>query len=74
MTDTRAELEFMDVSDLNEDEKRVLEWVAEGIRRGREVYGPLDITKDPRDWHKERMYEARDWMFYAACEDLKRKP
>src|SRR5262245_36798686 len=50
------------------DELRVISWIVEGLVVGRRVYGPLDVHKDPRNFRQERAEEARDSLFYAACQ------
>lgn len=52
------------------DELRVLARVLDGIERGREQYGPLDIERDVRDWRREGADEMRDWLFYCAAHEV----
>jgi len=52
---------------LGEDEVAVLCAVAEGLARGRHVYGELHVAHDQRDWHTEAGEELRDALVYAAA-------
>lgn len=54
------------------DELRVLDRVLDGIERGREVYGPLDLQKDGRDFRREGAMECRDYLFYACAHEVAR--
>lgn len=53
------------------DELRVVQFVVDGLRHGRDVYGPLDLATDKRDLRNEARAEARDLIIYRACELLK---
>jgi hypothetical protein len=53
------------------DELRVVQFVVDGLQRGRDVYGPLDLATDKRDLRNEARAEARDLIIYRACELLK---
>jgi hypothetical protein len=48
------------------DEKRVIERIVQGIERGRDVYGPMDLASDRRELEAEAADEARDWLVYRA--------
>jgi len=56
---------------LNRDEMAVLIDVAGGLVRGREVYGPLDVRTDRRDFVREVGEELRDTIVYAAMERIR---
>lgn len=49
------------------DELEVVEKVADGLVRGRAVYGPLEVATDGRDLAGEAAAELRDAMVYAAA-------
>lgn len=52
--------------DLGDDEQAVLVLVAERLRIGRERYGNLKISGDPRNFAVEALEEAADGLVYAA--------
>jgi hypothetical protein len=58
--------------DLGCDEVRVLTRIAERIRAGRLVYGPLFLANDRRTFRsKEAREELEDALVYLACAWLK---
>lgn len=58
---------------LNDDEREVIREVIEGLERGREVYGPLDIDGDARDFEVEALQEHRDAVVYLTVETIARR-
>lgn len=56
---------------LNADEMAVLVEVAEGLVKGREVYGPLDVTDGRFDYVREAGDELRDFIAYAGMQRVK---
>ncbi len=56
---------------LNADELAVLVEVAEGLVRGREVYGEMNVTDGRYDYVKEAGEELRDFMAYAGMQSVK---
>ena len=48
------------------DERKVLEEILRRIEAGRDVYGPLDLASDKRDFAAEATEEATDWTIYRA--------
>ena len=52
--------------ELSADELEVLAQVAEGLNRGRKVYGELRLDTDPRDMTREALEEVRDALVYAG--------
>jgi hypothetical protein len=52
---------------LGDDELRVLAKIAERLRMGAGVYGPLSLATDKRDWRHEAFEEAADLSVYLAC-------
>jgi hypothetical protein len=52
------------------DELRVLDRVLAGLETGREVYGPMDIARDPRSFLNEAAQEARDLLVYLAAHEV----
>lgn len=52
---------------LGADELAALELCAQGLARGRETYGELDIDRDRRDFADEAIAELRDTMVYASA-------
>jgi len=57
--------------DMNDDELSVLALVAEGLSGGRDVYGPLNIDGDSRDWVVEALQEMRDLNVYIGSAALR---
>ncbi len=51
---------------LNADEMDVLVEVAEGLVKGREVYGEMDVVDGRYDYAKEAGEELRDFMAYGG--------
>ncbi len=67
------------VSELGDDERRVLLVLARRLLAGQGTYGRLDIATDRRDWRKERAEELSDLLVYdaiaeIAAETRRRKP
>jgi hypothetical protein len=63
----RAELSGI-ARNLGHDEVRVLTRIALRLRGGREVYGPLDLATDARQFRqKEAREELEDALVYLAC-------
>jgi hypothetical protein len=58
---------------LNDDEREVLLSVAKRLAMGREVYGPLSIEHDPREWRREAHEEFLDGAIYLACETIRKR-
>jgi hypothetical protein len=60
----------------NDDERKVMERVLQGIEKGRAVYGPLNLASDRRDLVSEADDEVRDFAAYVAMQrvlnDLRR--
>ena len=57
------------MNELNDDELRVLTSVARRIaRKGRQSYGPLRISSDPRDYVQEAYEEVIDASVYLAAQ------
>lgn len=56
---------------LGDDELEALVMVAEGLARGRAVYGELHVERDRRDFATEAGEELRDCMVYTAAALLK---
>ena len=48
------------------DEEAVLNYVADGLREGRKVYGKLDVANDSRDFLEEARQEIRDTIVYLS--------
>jgi hypothetical protein len=46
----------------------MLDAVREGLARGREVYGGLDVDADARDFRREAGQELRDAIVYVCAE------
>jgi hypothetical protein len=60
------------VCDLGTDEVRVLTRIAERLRAGRRMYGPLGLERDVRSFrNKEAREELEDALVYLACAWLK---
>lgn len=58
---------------LGEDEVEVLAEVADGLAKGRRVYGELRIEGDQRDFEREALDEVRDGLVYAAAAAIRRR-
>jgi hypothetical protein len=71
--DPRHELATV-IDALNDDEARVVLTFARRIRAGRDAYGPLDLTRDTRDFRREAGEEALDLAAYLAFELVKVRP
>jgi len=56
----------IDISDLNSDERRIVEAVIEGLRNGRTKYGPMFLAEDRRNLVEEGLEEARDQIIYIT--------
>ena len=56
------------------DERTVLTLVADGLSTGRQTYGPLDLSTDPRSFAQEALEEARDAAIYLAAALLQLQP
>ena len=52
---------------MNDDELAVLISIAEGLTRGRTVYGALQINHPTRNWDQEASEEARDLAVYLTA-------
>lgn len=52
------------------DELRVLGVILSRLELGRERYGYLDLSRDRRDWKRERAEEYVDLAIYDACDVL----
>lgn len=57
---------------LGPDELRVVTCVALALRRGRSVYGELDIASDERDFDDEADQERTDMLVYCAIAALRK--
>ena len=64
----RADALWLRLVSCSIDELAVIEYVLDGIELGRVQYGPLNLAADARNFREERAQEARDSLFYAACE------
>ena len=58
---------FYAMDDMGRDEQRVMLQVAEGIIRGRQTYGHLNVDTDKRDFTKETLEEIRDACVYLCA-------
>jgi len=56
---------------MNEDERLVLERIAERMRHGRKQYGHLDVAREGMDWLEEATQELLDGCVYLASENIK---
>jgi hypothetical protein len=71
-TREQEEREFFGrVSELGDDELRVIALLAERLLAGQRQYGRLSLAEDPRDWRKERDEEIADLLMYSAFETLR---
>jgi hypothetical protein len=58
---------------LNKNERAVLEMVERRLKKGREIYGELDIDTDRRDFVQETLEECIDGMVYLAVKLMQLK-
>ena len=58
---------------MNDDELAVMISIAEGLTRGRTVYGKLQINHPTRNWDREATEEARDLAVYLTAHLLRRQ-
>jgi hypothetical protein len=81
VTDRNVDVErwaaaLLRLSNLNLDEREVVYEVTvraiEGLEIGRELYGPLDLSSDERDFRSEAADELRDGAIYLAADRVKR--
>lgn len=59
------------IAEFSPDERRVLERIVQGIEKGREVYGPMDLANETRDLIAEADDECRDWLIYRAMQRIR---
>ena len=57
------------LSRMNAAELGVMQYIAERLDAGREVYGPLN-PQDGRDWRSERRQEVTDLLVYSGIISL----
>jgi broad specificity phosphatase PhoE len=56
---------------LSLDELRVLDVITTRmVAIGRDTYGPLDLSRETRDWKAEQAAEYADSIFYGACHEV----
>ncbi len=70
-TDHEAEIARL-LADCSDDEVRVVHAILRRVHRGRRQYGPLRLSRDPRDFRHEAACEAFDGLWYLAAEDVRR--
>lgn len=58
---------------LNVDEMEVLLEIAQGIVRGQNVYGGMNLDEDTRDLLGEADEEERDWFVYRAMQFVRER-
>jgi hypothetical protein len=63
---------WVSVAGLGPDELRVVMHIVERLRIGRERYGPLDLSSNPKDWRNEATEEFLDGAIYLAMESIRR--
>lgn len=59
---------FTAAGELGQDELLVLATIAERAVGGAEVYGPIALATDRRNFRKEAAEELVDACFYSTCE------
>ena len=69
---TARERTIAALSELGPDELEVLAIVAEGLAKGRQSYGALNIAHDSRDFEAEALEEVRDGLVYIGAALLRR--
>lgn len=67
--DHRGKLDAL-LDEMNDDELKVILYVAKRIDHGRAEYGGLNISRG--DWRKELAEEQADSIVYVACDAIKR--
>lgn len=63
----------MAAESLGDDELLVLCEIADRAVMGAELYGPLKLAEDRRDWREEARAEALAGCFYLACNLLQER-
>lgn len=64
---------FINVTGLEPDAVRVLEFIRDRLLVGQSQYGRLDIARDTRDWPREASEEAADLAVYLSVAILMRQ-
>ena len=57
----------------SEDEIRAVDDFLSGLERGADIYGPLDLASDGRDFREEAAQESRDLLVYVSAENVARQ-
>jgi hypothetical protein len=55
------------IAQLGDDERAVLQLVAERLHTGQQRYGRFNLAADGRNWHGETLEEIADALVYVAC-------
>jgi hypothetical protein len=63
---TDSEAAAVMLRDLGPDERAVLMAIADRLRHGAKLYGPLRVASDRRDWRQEAAEELFDGCVYLA--------
>ncbi len=58
------------IAELAEQERSVLLVLARRLLAGQRGYGRLDLSKDARDWRRERAEELADALVYGAMAEV----
>lgn len=57
----------------SEDELRVIDDLLGRLEKGRDDYGPLDLSRDDRDWNREEFEEQLDAALYRSFSRVRRR-
>jgi hypothetical protein len=57
----------------SEDELKVVDDLLARLEKGRDAYGPLDLSRDDRDWHREELEEQLDAALYRSFARIRRR-
>lgn len=58
---------------LGDDEKEIIEVLAERLLEGQKRYGKFDLDSDDRDFQQEAFEEDCDWLVYRAAEVVRNR-
>lgn len=74
MTDAIDPMSMMERFErLGRDEREILLDLMARLEMGQELYGDLNIDRDPRDWEREAYEEELDGMVYLSIGGIKRR-
>lgn len=60
------------IDSLEPDAREALLCIAVRLKKGQDYYGNIDLSKDPRNFDKEREEELQDALIYSAFASIRR--